>query len=179
MKYGYIIEKRIFRLYNKSANHKDKLAYTRGELEAALRDFQHFMRIPATGKMDRQTYEKVKQKRCGMPDKTPRDDLKVTIKLTKSGKYKRRVLFNGKAFNTPVKKVFYWTLNPYPLDTPESILWPNIWHAMEYAFNRWASITNVVFIRGDGLGFSDILVGFWKGNSYITFSYILSVRVNF
>lgn len=120
------------------------------------------MGIPGTGRMDKLTRQRVYQKRCGMPDKTPRNqDLKIV--LTESGKRKKRSLTYS---SKKTRHVFYWQVNPRPSDVKgtDFNFAPHVYLAMEYAFNRWASVCNVVFIRGDGLGYSDILVGFWRGN---------------
>lgn len=125
------------------------------------------MGIPGTGRMDKLTRKRVYQKRCGMPDKTPRNqDLKII--LTESGKRKRRSLISS---SKKTQYVFYWQINPAPSDVKgvRFNFAPHIYLAMEYAFNRWASVCNVVFIRGDGLGYSDILVGFWKGKFFKLF----------
>ena len=162
-------EKRAYKLNKTPFNPTDKTAYKRSELEAGLREYQDFMNIPTTGRLDKRTMEALQKKRCGMPDKVRRDDTKIKMSLTPTGQRKRRDLVlqkvdknkkgSGFASSKSTRK-FYWNINPKP--KYGTVLRPNIWYSLEYAFNRWASVTDVVFIRGDSLNWSDILIGFWS-----------------
>jgi Putative peptidoglycan binding domain. len=160
-----LIEKLDSNGKNATTNTIDKTLYKKSEVVHALREYQDYMSIPATGIVDQNTIKKINQKRCGMPDRIPRSNFHVKMSLTKSGRTKRDTnVFRkgGHSFTNPSsgKKVYYWNIKPYP--KLKSYIRPNIWHTLEYAFNRWASVTAIDFIRGDYLGYSDIEVGFWS-----------------
>lgn len=159
------MEKRGHNTGNATTNVIDKTLYKRAEIQQALIEYQDFMSIPATGTVDQITIKKIQQKRCGMPDRFPRDNFHMKVSLTKSGRTKRDTNVFKKGGNAFIRsatgdKVFYWNINPKP--PFGNYIRTNLWHSLEYAFNRWASVTAIDFIRGDYIGYSDIEVGFWS-----------------
>ena len=177
MKYGYLVEKPEARNATTNKTEIDNTLYKRTEIEQALMDYQDFMSLPPTGIVDNKTVKKMNQKRCGMPDRFPRDKFHVKVSLTKSGRAKRDTnIFNkgGNGYSSSSlygNKVYYWDI--YPKPSFSSPLRRNIWHSLEYAFNRWASVTAVDFIRGDYKKYNDIEVGFYSSK----YKYIQNITI--
>lgn len=146
MKYGYLSET--------TEKQRETSPYSEKELEDALKDYQAFMTLPVTGVVDEKTLKNMNKSRCGVKDKTP--DLRVKVTLTTRGRRKRRRITN---FQTPT--TFWYLVSPdHKLRAVK-----NVYHQLEYAFNMWAGVSNLVFIRGDNKKYSDILIGFYTGKS--------------
>lgn len=115
------------------------------------------MQLPVTGTVDEKTLKNMNKTRCGVKDKTPNFRMKMV--LTSSGKRKRRQALKNQFSNTRTE--IWYFVNPRPkygkIDS--------VYHQLEYAFNMWAGVSNIVFIRGDGIiQRSDLLIGFYSGN---------------
>lgn len=146
--------------------------FTEQEIETALKDYQDFMKLPITGTIDEKTLKHMNKSRCGIKDKIP--DLRVKMFLTSHGKRKRRYIEN-----THTKPLFYTRKYYYTVDSkPKYCCVKSLYHQLEYAFNMWAGVSNIVFIRRDNMETNiDISIGFYEGKEglYSNFTFYLVI----
>ena len=112
------------------------------------------MSLSPSGVIDASTIKYMNKSRCGVKD-IGDSGISFKMTLTSRGRRKRRSLTNA----TGGRIQFWYLINP----KPKSGIFDSIYHQLEYAFNMWAGVTNVVFIRGDNTRYSDILIGFYSG----------------
>lgn len=129
------------------------------EFTSALKEFQRFFHLNQTGIIDQPTLELMEKPRCAVPDKT-KSASTLQLSFTKSGRSKRSAAVVNRRRKIGVhQNRFYFiirTMHPsYDYET--------MYNAFEYAFNLWAGVTNLEFVRGDALGYTDIMIGFYSG----------------
>ena len=97
----------------------------------------------------------MKKPRCGVPDKHTK---RFHIAFTKSGRKKRDAVVTNKLKSNKTEFYFYITSH-----LNKKINYRSAYLAFEYAFNMWAAVTPLIFIRGDKHKYQDIEIAFKKG----------------
>lgn len=129
----------------------------------ALKKYQKYNGIVQTGQLDSTTIRQMQRPRCGSPDDDSAINYKPRTRVKKWVKVKaddNNAKSNSFGFSAPTNKTttvpkppvdqhttYYYRVNAttvppkYPLEM--------VYAALEFAFNTWASVTNVQFIRAD------------------------------
>lgn len=172
IKYGYLSEKknRTNRFLNKNntkqTNVTKETSYTNEEIQIALKDFQDFMSIPKTGKVDLDTITVMNRPRCGVKDRISRStkNLNFSIFLTPKGRRKKRNALNHFSKNRFGKSVTYeWQIDytNRPSRTDLRVLGADL---IEFGLNRWAAVSGVKFQNRNNWIYADIIIYFYRGD---------------
>lgn len=126
--------KKYLHKYGYTASYSKK---TPIEVEA-IKSFQAFAHLEVTGKIDRQTIEKMEEPRCGMRD--------PIISVNKSGRFRR---YNHQGtdwyllFNKQNKMELRWTL----INSGRSLRYNTVLKVMRQAIHYWHQKTNIDFVE--------------------------------
>ncbi|XP_074642230.1 neutrophil collagenase-like [Tubulanus polymorphus] len=113
----------------------------------AIRDFQHMARLPETGRLDRETIDKMAAPRCGMPD---RNDTGPNPNAPQA----------FKTFNKWKKTKLTWKILNFSPDMPAA----DQRLAFTRAFNYWHQVTNLDFVEVSKDADADFKLSFGPGD---------------
>lgn len=157
IRYGYLQNKTTIQ----GTFNDDNDTYTDQEFQLALLDYQRFMSIPQTGKLNKVTMETMAKPRCGVRDKASES---VNVFLTNRGKRKRRDALQHFYKYKSAKSVTYdWFISSNYLPSSNDMA-AKSYAMLEYAMNKWSAVTNVNFRSRRGWIYADLVISFRKGN---------------
>ena len=148
-----------------------KMTTNQTDFVQALMQFQYQKNLPSTGIVDNPTTVEMQKPRCGIPNTVSNkknNKMHVPVKLSGKNNNLKQVLVDGgngfSAKSTGLAKgqpPFSYFVSK---DTVPSYLTVDlVYEALEFAFNRWSSVANVQFLRGELLSNPDIIIGFYSG----------------
>lgn len=156
IRYGYLQNKTTIQ----GTFNDDNDTYTDQEFQLALLDYQRFMSIPQTGKLNKVTMETMAKPRCGVKDKASES---VNVFLTNRGKRKRRDALQHFYKYKSAKSVTYdWFISSNYLPSSNDMA-AKSYAMLEYAMNKWSAVTNVNFRSRRGWIYADLVISFRKG----------------